>query len=69
MSETGLAAIAERYRTIVATGQRSPTVQIAKEQDVSRMTASRWLRRARDLGLLEEPGTSRRRSARADGAA
>lgn len=54
MTDDGLAEIADRYRVLVATGQRNPTVQIAAERHVSRMTASRWLRRARDLKLLGE---------------
>lgn len=59
MDDDGLRAGAERYRTLEAMGQRKKTQQIADERHVSRMTASRWLRRARDLGILEEPGAGR----------
>jgi len=63
MADDDLRAVAERYRDLVATGVRNPTAQIAAERHVSRMTASRWLRRARDLKLLgkAEPGRAQKR--------
>lgn len=57
MTDEDLSAVADRYRALAA-GRRNPTIQIANEWHVSRMTASRWLRRARDLGILEEPGSA-----------
>jgi hypothetical protein len=54
VDDDGLRRVAELYRTAVMEGCRNPTQRVASANNVSRMTASRWLRRARDRGFLAE---------------
>jgi hypothetical protein len=54
MDDHSLVNVAERYNAAVGLGQ-PPTSAIQKAYNVSRSTASRWVRRARDLGLIAEP--------------
>ncbi len=51
IDHAGLRRVAETYRTAMRLGQ-PPTKRVADEHHVSRTTASRWIRRARDLGFL-----------------
>jgi hypothetical protein len=51
LDEAELREIARTYRTA---GRRNPTLRVAEVHNVSRSTASRWIRAARDHGLLEE---------------
>jgi hypothetical protein len=54
LSDAELRQVAQDYETFRGLGQRDPTVQVAKKHHASRTTASRWIRRARDLGLLPD---------------
>jgi hypothetical protein len=54
MDDHRLVEMAKKYNAAVGLGQ-APTSAIQKAYDVSRSTASRWVRRARDLGLIAEP--------------
>ena len=53
LSDEELREVARDYRTFVKLGQRDPTIQVALKHHGSRSTASRWIRRARELGFLE----------------
>jgi hypothetical protein len=53
MDDQDLERVAEMYRVAVDMGQ-APTAKIMAAHHVSRSTASRWVRRARDRGLLDE---------------
>lgn len=53
MDDDGLRRVAELYRTAIREERRNPTIHVAETNHVSRMTASRWIRRARDRGFLE----------------
>jgi hypothetical protein len=55
LTDEELRAVADDYVMFRELGQRDPTVQVAKKHYVSRTTASRWIRRARDGGLLPPP--------------
>lgn len=61
MDDEGLRRVAELYRLAEQVGQRDPTKRVAREHNVSRMTASRWIRRARDQELLPPRPRSARR--------
>lgn len=52
LTDDELREVARDYEGFVALGQRDPTVQVARARYASRSTASRWIRRARDLGYL-----------------
>ena len=59
LTEEDLAKVAEIYRTAVAHGD-PPDEAIAHAMHASRSTAARWVRKARDVGLLGDavPGRS-----------
>src|SRR5215218_3668402 len=58
LPEGGLSRVADEYRLALARRER-PTKRLMQEFHVSRSTASRWVRRARDAGLLDEPVAGR----------
>jgi hypothetical protein len=55
LTDEQLRAVVDDYVMFRELGQRDPTVQVAKKHHASRTTASRWIRRARDEGLLPPP--------------
>lgn len=48
--------VARIYLEAVATGSRAPTMAVAHTMNRSRVQASRYVRRARELGLPPTPG-------------
>lgn len=55
LSDEEIRAVAQDYKSFKALGQRDPTIQVAHKHYASRSTASRWIRRARELGYLDPP--------------
>jgi hypothetical protein len=49
--------IAEQYRAMVAAGESHPVKAISEAHYVTISAASRWLSKARDLGLLDHEGS------------
>jgi hypothetical protein len=53
IDDDGLRRVADTYRAALKLGE-PPTQRVKREHHVSRTTASRWIRRARDAGHLGE---------------
>jgi hypothetical protein len=52
LTDDELRQVAQTYREALKARDRAPTDHVAKEHAVSRTTASRWIRLARDAGYL-----------------
>jgi hypothetical protein len=52
LSDDSLRIIAELYQSLIAEGERYPVKALALTQHVDKSTASRWIKAARDRGLI-----------------